>query len=253
MEMSADAVKAAVAEMEGDDEEGSDGMIAVEEFEDWWFRTKYRCPKIARVPTCKKTGTCPFIEEIAYRGQSTLRSPLDTMFEKGEYPTALRILLSGCVDIVETSSGKEESSSRVVKSFEHSDRDPVFGFVAAIAYEDRQRIVSPVDAWTIVARTYADVLSVEADDIQDILDKFWPAGRAEFLKLAKSRYKFDPSIQVQAQVQKTLPIDDRIDALETKVMKQLHELDEMLDTTLSSIFTKLETVAAQRQEFSGIG
>eukprot|EP01052_Picozoa_sp_SAG31_P023973 SAG31_NODE_2011_length_6669_cov_2.063927_5_plen_252_part_00 len=251
--MTADAVKAAVAEMEGDDEEGSDGMIAVDEFEDWWFRTKYGCPKIGRVPICEKTGACLFLEEVAYRGNSTLRSPLDTMFDKGEYPSALRILLSGGVDIVETSSGKEESSSRVVKSFEHSDRDPVFGFVVAISYEDRQRIVSPVDTWIIVARTYADVLSVEADDVQEMLDKFWPAGQADFLKLAKSRYKFDPSIQAQAQVRKMLPMDDRIDALESKVMKQLHELDELFDTTLSSIFTKLENVAAQREEFSGIG
>lgn len=263
MEMTPDAVKAAVAEMEGGDDEAGDGdgQINVDEFEDWWFRTKYQCPKIAKVPVNTETGSCLFLEEVAFRGQSTLRSPGDTMFGVGEYPKALRLVLSGAVAITEYRNtqddgfDEERHASVTIRNITCEDREPAFGFAAAIDYENRQRIISPIDNWVVEATAYSDVLSISLDDLEELYKEVWPQGPAEFLKLAKAPkvgYRFDLTKQVPPRKKKALPFDQQLAALEAKVTEKLAEMDENFETALSAIVKKLDEMS-NKAEFGGIG
>lgn len=265
MKMTPEAVKVAVAEMEGgvdglEDGEAGDGQIKIDEFDDWWFRTKYQCPRIAPPPKSEETANCMFIEELAHRGRSTLSSPQDVMFGAGEYKNALRVVLSGVVKIRvavpehrkgENSVLAEDDEDAILK-ITYEDREPAFGFAAAISYEAQQRIVSPLDTWEVVATWYSDVLSLDANQLEEAFDHCWKEGPAEFLKLAKSRYKFDYTIVVKEKPKVHLPVDQQLAAFEEKVTQQISEMDAVFESTLGKILSKLDTVVSQNTAFAGL-
>eukprot|EP01051_Picozoa_sp_SAG22_P002136 SAG22_NODE_93_length_20834_cov_27.179503_14_plen_592_part_00 len=238
MEMTPEAVAEAVAEMESgidgmEEGDAGDGQIHLGEFEDWWFRTKYSCSKIAPVPKSAQTGTCLFLEQLCAKGTSRLRSPGDVMFATGEYPTALRIILSGTVSIT------EDSTELTIVNYD--DREPAFGFVAALRHDAREQIVSPIDTWEVLSTAYSDVLSIETDAVAEAFAKYWEAGPEEFLKLAKSRYKFDRSIVALPEDNSSkVPLDEHLKRLEDSVSERIASLEKTFDETMAAIMTKID-------------
>ena len=247
MDMTADQMQAAFAEMDGDGE----GAIDMDEFEQWWFLKKFGVPKIDPPPQ-------GFLEEMAFRmsSRTQAKAPKDHIVLAGDYGKRLYILLAGTVEI--NGSGPLPEGIIMPRKVKHEDREPIFGLSAALRHQYQAQIEDATVDWTVDAVTYCDLVYLEKEDCPEVFRDSWPSGPEELKRVAKYFYVFaetgegatavegadtlDPAATAVSAVGESP--DELVQRTEAKLNQKIAGVQEQLKTSLAGIESKLDKLLA---------
>jgi len=245
--LSAEQLSGAMAEM---DEAGT-GEIPFESFEKWWFTKKNGKPRTPPAPV-------EFVNELAYVMKVNPASPKDVIQEEGHYGDTLYIVLTGCVDVMDTTE-----LGQVKRAVEDSNREPLFGITAALPERTRASLRKHTEHLRTLASKFCDIGSVSRAEMLDLLDKHWNKigdetgqGARVFMSIARNVYEpgtWEPNDDVltgwdlESPVQRisssgesASTIEQKVTLLEDRMTKQMESLRTKVETTLAGLDTKLD-------------